>query len=79
MDDQEITAALVQEWREAVSLMRKRLFGSPSLERGRFVSNDTVMTRKEITGYLNDVFENWRGLAKTESNSESRAPSEEAV
>jgi hypothetical protein len=61
-EDGEFSPEQIDVWRQEVSRMRRLLFGSMSLP--SLGSPVTEPTRTEITGYLDDVFEDWRGAGK---------------
>jgi len=61
-EDGEFSPEQVEIWRKQVFEMRCQLFGSVSIPSWGTPSVKTART--EITGYLDDVFEDWRGPGK---------------
>ena len=59
-ENEEIPEDLRLEWRESVQKMRRVLFGDVSLSSGE-VSTKDHMSKREMSGYLDDLFTDWRG------------------
>lgn len=64
-DDIEFTHELVSKWQAEVQEVRKALFGSIRVLPPRS-SVSSGMTQTEMSGYLNDMFYNWRGVTPQE-------------
>ena len=68
-EDQEFPPDLIERWRREVQAQKESLFGALSLPlRGLHPIKKDKMSYREMTRYLDDSFEGWRGTHKSSEN-----------
>jgi len=68
-EDQEFPPELIERWRQEVKAQKENLFRALSLPPRKLNPlKKGEMSRKEMTRYLNDTFEGWKGTQKNSEN-----------